>query len=761
MIEFKIYQKNKTIDLSNYVVGDATVQTRVDYAYAEGSLNLMIPIITSDLTSFDKNIPPYTLCKVNGVPYVCSSKRKPYPMQDTTNYYFHEVKLLELTAIFETFVLGVKTWTNITELTSFSETIELIEYKYPGYSFTINQSVSFSGNHDYTFKVGTTLADVLREYGKRNVIKLYADSFVYNQQTSKWEINISSMPLISNTFISHSYISKATAVSTEQNSDNYCKYLETVQDNVVDRDNECRFNDLTCRNTTSAMNADSADLLLPTNVESITEFIVNGNYGYKFNFDNMTDIFTADFFIQHGQVYTDGFYIQCNFGDLINYNISYGGHSNIFQWIIDQWNQFFTSIDMTNTFRINYNVSTHKLTTIMSMNMASKSNYYIDYIDYLLEETEWNALPLREKPKYAVYKTGTNRIYNLNGSYQKNFINDVMHLSVGNYLEENTVESNFNIDDDNYIILIASATNDVHPTYHSYTIKAVPLLNNFMLVDTKDNNPTNETAWKPMTRTYQNSANPVEFNALVSEMKEQNRVLGTEEISLECVIPIIYPTANYRFTYNQVDYYVDSMIYTIKPNYTTVTINGTIEPQKIADVIGVEYQYSPTQLPTENILVRPLFFEVFETNLYDEVHYNYNNNFDIYLALNFGTGATSHKVLIRVAITKDLDNIYYLYGCMQDNYSAGKKSINISGENYEVVDVPYVDTNYKVQSIHDIAVVCMRQSLGIQFSEKMPDIDYETEIDGVLSSYIEDIGMYEIYKDDRETLAFTIKVMPE
>ena len=61
-----------------------------------------------------------------------------------------------------------------------------------------------------------------------------------------------------------------------QDSNNYCMFLETEASNVVDRDSVVEWKDLTCRTTDVRLSADSALIMLPTSVESITKFEVKG-----------------------------------------------------------------------------------------------------------------------------------------------------------------------------------------------------------------------------------------------------------------------------------------------------------------------------------------------------------------------------------------------------------------------------------------------------------------------------------------------------
>ena len=112
--------------------------------------------------------------------------------------------------------------------------------------------------------------------------------------------------------------------------------------------------------------------------------------------------------------------------------------------------------------------------------------------------------------------------------------------------------------------------------------------------------------------------------------------------------------------------------------------------------------------------------------------------------------------MVRTTICQDAKGNFFLYASMLDNYSAGKQSINVSGSNYEIRDVPYCDDNYRAESI-TLDLICMRQSLTNQFSEKLPNVSL-SDLSGMTYELSTIVANDLIYKDERETLAFTIRV---
>lgn len=765
---FKIYlldiNKNVAeIDLSNYIVGDANLQIRNDYAFAEGGLNLFFDTYPDD--RLKRNIPPFTICLLEDKYFVCSSVCRYYQPQKKNNNNqsiqgtYHEVKILEFMALCECFIIGCKTESNYHDYQSIEQIFELINNKYSGYNFSYYSSdySLLNDSHDYTFHAGTTLFDVLKEYGKRNSVKFYIYS-ITRQTTSPKRWNIVLRVYRTTTYTSESSISPTNplSLSLEQNVDNYCNQLETIQSNVVDRNNSNRWIDMTCRTSTAGMTANSAEILLPTDVESISEFVVNGSIT-GFTEVRCPDIITPTWIMANGgtQIDDNNYRWVGTYQALIDTNTSYGGHSNIFDWLA---NGFKTASLLSTQFTIDVNTSG---VGYYSCSREIVSYNYANWFDYLMEETEWNTLSVYIKPKYAVYKSGTNRIYNLNASYQADIIHQLIGQTTYNFLQSNEPINNAYLDDNNYIYR-KMGTNDYDPTHHSYTISGVPVVDNLIVRDTKIYEPFNENKWKTIGRTYQNSANPVDFESLIKDMKQQNRVLGTNELSYEILVnDILDSNKNYMISASNLglgSWYVNSLIYNIKPSAIVLTVNCSKEPQKIADVIGVEYQYNPMELATENIVVRPLYYELTHTNTYNAVKTNYLSGLDTFLLVISSNGSTPiHQVAVRTTIFVDADENYYLYASMLDNYSAGKQSINVQASNYEIRDIPYCDDDYRFENIA-ISLVCMQQSLPQSFSEKMPNISALDLLDvscDVYSITDEDT----IYKDERETLAFTIKLV--
>jgi hypothetical protein len=104
-----------TIDLTDYIVNESSDQKRTDDAFALTTFSVMIP---SNLFEYaGVNIPPFTLFSItvdNVVSwYFGSSEVSEYlRQQDGKTYYWHDVTLLEPTAMLEALQVGSKTFTN-------------------------------------------------------------------------------------------------------------------------------------------------------------------------------------------------------------------------------------------------------------------------------------------------------------------------------------------------------------------------------------------------------------------------------------------------------------------------------------------------------------------------------------------------------------------------------------------------------------------------------------------------------------------------
>ncbi len=766
---FKLHiAKNNVIDISDDIKDNIEYTQRNDHAFSNGKCTM----VTSN-TYLSYNIAPYTLCELNGIKLVCESTCHEYLTKQANNVknYVHDMVLYEPTALLETLDLGVKTFSDTTDIDAVEIIRTLMENKYSGYDFIIEQSITTAlGNasHDYTFGAGTTMFAALTEIGKRNNIRFYVRTFDWsNIDNTKVRLWLSCYSTLESAYTNLVTFSETDVLSSSisQESNNYCKSLETIQNNVVDRSNKTRWNDMTCRNLECAMNADNAVILLPTNVEYIEKIFVNGDYSYGLDFSHMQDILTVDVFMQHGSVYAGGFRMTPTYNNLISWNIPYNGISNIFQYLYDNYiSPFFTTFNLNTQIPIEYHTATHEIVTDYAF-IGTKENYYYDYSEFLLEETEWNAKPANEKSKYMVYKKNGNTIYNLNATYQENFWGVILGYSTGNFLEEQRVYDTLNLDTDNYLILVGHSRS-TNPLNVSYSIEGYPIVNNLILIDEKKDTPVNESYYKTMTRTYQNSASTIEFDSLVKDVKAQNKVLGVPDLTLETEKNSIEEPGLKKIIYRFRTWFINAMTYVITPTHMSCIINASAKPHRIADAIGVDYQFNPVQLPIENVMVRPLYFEVNSTTDWNRFKTYYDNKRDIFLSMTLLTPDYSTREIdltLRTVTYQDDEGNFYVYASMLDNYSAGKKAMYKAVNTYEVKDVPYVDSNYQAEGIDDMWIVLMDQRLSADFERKLPDISYDDDIDipSVSSAGIEvDFSQYRdyLFKDSRETLAFVIKV---
>ena len=287
-----------------------------------------------------------------------------------------------------------------------------------------------------------------------------------------------------------------------------------------------------------------------------------------------------------------------------------------------------------------------------------------------------------------------------------------------------------------------------------FNIEAVPITNP-ILIDAKNSVEPNEAAYKPFGRSYQmgdSNGMPIYFDALCEDMDRQNETLGRIEAVVELDTTdftietgsttgfSFIPRPNDKVRLFGVDYYVSSLIHTYTSTRKITQLNLSKTPYKIADVIGVDYQFNSVKIPTQNVIDRPLYYEITNSNLYNYLA-NYNYQY-------FARLITTVDLAKRVVISKDSSDNYYLYFEAIDNYSFDKGI-----ENSDVVtDVAYSNSEGKITRLSlQIYVV---NSLAYNDSMKLPDA---SAITGASTYFVVATNKY-VYKDTRERLTFTIKV---
>ena len=291
-----------------------------------------------------------------------------------------------------------------------------------------------------------------------------------------------------------------------------------------------------------------------------------------------------------------------------------------------------------------------------------------------------------------------------------------------------------------------------------FDVECVPITNP-ILIDTKNSSPENEDSYKPMTRSYsmgENNGLMVDFKALTNDIDRQNETLGKTEAVLEIDNTTLYyepeegedviyhPSPNdlitFEFKGKTYSYYVSSIVYRFTPVKTIYQLNLSKTKYKIADAIGVDYQFNPTYLPYENVIERSLFYEV--------TYYNFGNvinNYSFFVAITDGT----NSFYLMPSVMKG--NGYWILYCEAiDNVVIGISTNVVDSNKKSIVNVKYGDSNASFINL-GVSIVFGR-GLTMAESYLLPLHNF------ALLNSIAVTSNDPIYKDSREKLTFTIKV---
>ena len=304
-----------------------------------------------------------------------------------------------------------------------------------------------------------------------------------------------------------------------------------------------------------------------------------------------------------------------------------------------------------------------------------------------------------------------------------------------------------------YHVNLVISTYDDNPVNKTYSVKAIAMTKPKIIVS-KQNNPINESNWKEATRTYTNSANTINLDALCEDMVQKVEPLGCLEAVVNCdTTGISHALPNNKVTFNSKTWYINSIENTYKGARRYTQYNLSSQPLKIADAIGVDYQFNPIRLPYYSIIDRPIFMETTSLLMWDKITTSLEH--DKSVLVTFKTGIR-HFVLRASVMYLESQEAYVLYCECADNFSCGDYAISAGTNKYENRACPYGDNYNEIDSIQ-ATVYAMSDDIARSTSLEMPN---------VLDSVINALPHYErfvfpqmkIFKDGRERLTFTIKI---
>ena len=762
----KVNNEYVIYDVSNDVITSSVeIQRRADFSFEAGSFKFYSSVI-------DFNIPPYSVIQINDGfntrYYYGSSECNAYL---TTGKWVHDVKLLCTESILECFTLGAKTCSVQAVPSDYHfgyYLCELLKKQDSNFVFnTSNQTALLDQHNEYTFPDGTTFYFAFKQIAnKLNNRRLNVDISSFNSTSTYITNTITYRTQQDNTY--ELYSDKFLSFKMLQNNDDYCKYLLTCGSDVVDRDNKTTFRRLTCRATNGVVvDANNAEIILPINVEGITKFFVRGEVGL-YSFYLNCPFFNSESYVRNHIDDETSSFIRSVPRTLYEWRTNGDAGAIYWQYLYDA---FLSDMGLDNAyFHLMYlkNEQRGYASLCDEENNAEYENfnpyYYtpkFNMTDYILTKEEFEALDVSQQPKYVFYESGGNTIQNLNADYKNDFwsillgdnVDGMFNEARYNYQAEWETNHDYTI---NYWFFINDKAIDC-----MFDVECVPITNP-ILIDTKNSNPENEDSYKPMTRSYsmgENNGLMVDFKALANDIDRQNETLGKTEAVLEIDNTTLYydsvedediiyhPNPNdlitFEFKGKTYSYYVSSIVYKFTPVKTTYQLNLSKTKYKIADAIGVDYQFNPTYLPYENVIERSLFYEV--------TYYNFGNilseynNYSVFVEITDGT----NSFYLMPSVMKG--NGYWILYCEAiDNVVIGISTDVVDSDKKSINNVKYGNSNASFINL-GVSIVFGRP-LTLAESYLLPYHNF------TFSSNIAVTSNDPIYKDSREKLTFTIKV---
>lgn len=722
-------------------------------------------------------IPAYTPLKItyksNTYYFVCSSTGSKYLFEE--NKYYHTFNIFEATAILCNFIVGTKGFsvkgTNRTDSEKVTILIDLMEDKY-GLDIT-NEIPTLSNEREFTFGAGTTLFDalsaILADYDLIPIVTLI---------TSPTEFTIEVLDKTQVETIDYSD-SELTSVVNKQDMDNYCNYLETEATGVVDRTTTVKWKNLTVRSEDAIIKADTCCIVLPNRVEQIKDIRTTIKFDFEVfipNDDNGNLIdqnFIYKTSASSGVVRSSYNGINQGFDSIFYYLMEYIPHEDdeqsVIEWYEEQtilyktlkelfeniYGRTFSHSELVN--ELNSHVWSSgttsgfwtvieyegryqfSLESVVFNNMTLKTN--------LLEKSVWDTKTLDEKPKYMYYESGSNVIRGLYTFYDDSLWGNITGNNTGPFYKE---------------ISYKTTGDYIYGEYHShftdfnlldalFDIEAVTI-NDPMIINEKSI-PTmtgSESAWKPYARSYNVSANTIEFDKLEERMQLTNDMLGDVELEIEMsnpsYLPLITSKKAYKLTYNDVEYYVMAYVINIKLDMVTIKYSLSRTYSKKASVIGVDSQFEATPNPLKNIITRPIYINAATGTR--------NTNLDLHNLLQFIFTDVNDNIKILYKRYSVLEHgttkILYCETIDQYTFDYKMKKIGDITNQYQRDIIPYVDENNEFKSV-TISLVQIN-NIDSTISKKLPNFN------GTIANEVTLASNVVIYKDASEHLTFTIKL---
>lgn len=789
-LEIKIRLNGTEYDISNdVIINSFQIQERGDLVFECGGFDFVS-------SSIIKNIPPFTYCHiadknidiVNNEEVVLNQVEWTFLIESEvninllTNKAYHTCKLLDTKAILECYVVGTKTH-SLNGVTDFNFLKWCYELAIPnGDPANVSQTnITTSIANEYTFGSGTTLYDVFKTVTLRNNWSF--DVSFAGADVNQIKVQISNKPSARSNYLS---TSKVLQFRTLQNADNYSKHLVSEASNVVDRAQETRFIWLRPRSEDATIDSDNCVIKLPTKVEAITSFKVYGNL--YVNVFGYCPIFTRAWILQHGGSAGNYRTTSKKLSEWISEdddtNQTIWNGINVFYWFYTHgWNNIPDALNLYITVYEDSNGNCAAVLTSFISASYTQKWCEADYTPICVTDEYYNSLAPNEQPKYVTYKSGGNVISNLNKNYKTDFWGQMSDSDIYNFLSGSNpvyhTEQHETYPDLKAVHTITGGSlnsqSDVDPMNFVYTVSCIPI-SSPKIYDTKNFGSdeasylVNETSMKPMTRTYQmGSSNslPVDFKLLYKDMDAQNETLGRIETmalvdTTDRTVSNLYKPDDYfsiTIANNSFGrFYVSSLVHRYSMGKRITQLNLSKTRNKIADAIGVDYQYNSTKYAMQNVVDRPLYFELSDTTIYNAIA-NENNlhlKFDFYKA----NGDFLISLLQRATVLKPASgNIMVLYCEAVNNYIWAYKSTQATSSYRLNEAVKYTDDVGEVGYVSISVIKQTNYDMNFDYEYPLASALNIIGSEGVNYFTYEIVSDKYIAKDERERLSFTVKIM--
>lgn len=736
------------VDYSNNPV----LTTRIDDAFESGTLKLFWNVANI--------IKPYTPIIIDNKHYVADGKVNKYIGE--SGVYVHDVNVLEAAAVLKCFIIGVKTYSAESptwgeDYKKFYSLLTQAKRLYPSWTFIIND-----GNHPLTYLQNNITSSKTYQFGATSTLWDCLNAIcVENNKKLKVEFNLTDTLILKIMLVdvpsATTYtINSSNILLNEKNQDreNFCKYLETYASNVVDRNTETYITWLEPQSDDIALNADTCKLFLPSPIESVVEFGVHQLAditltitGISNYYDNPSSTFNSTMTYQVASLLTcmiDGEPVSMLDYVYNNYIRDYFPNCTKAQ--------FYSGSDCASVG--SYDSGTDSI------------NVYIPYqlngmfpMDAVKEREDFNTRTPQEQAGLLVYTIGSNVIENMNARYKYDLWHNILGMSGGNFLtcHDSTADiAPFSYPFDQLEVSMGMhVSNNSDPMHWHYWIKYHAITNPF-LRDTKDDGFVILLPERTFGRSYDTSANFIDFDKIIPNMHISNETLGKVEqvLELDVTNDVNPPVAGQSTTFNSETWYISSVITQYKVEAKIATITLVNNYNKKADSIGVDSQSESTNNPLHNIVTRPIFINTTATYLPGD-YYSWYARFTFYDPSNnqiIGKDKLNNDVskLIKRLTIQSADDAAIFYCEMLDQmvFDNGKGSQEIG----YIKQIPYAYTDSHAETGY--VTIEIGNMATPQYSDGYAQ---ELPVGSTTFTPVYTFNKIQIDKDAREKLTFTIR----